>query len=445
MRRTDLVPGFLIAGMAMLAIGLALYAPGVVVDAKARPTSVGLLYGIAALMLFTGFACRSRAGAGLVLVTALGLSTILLAGIWATGVSSGTYIGGLVPFSDARNYLHCGRLVAEGTTFEDSVFCSRRPLFSTLLAGLLMATGQNLRLINVILVIVTTIACFVASLQVQRQHGPLASTVFLLILSLFYRRFVGTLLSEHLGLTLGALGFALLLSGADLKRPSLFLLGCLATALALSARAGPFFVLPLLALWGARYFRRESFLSLRVLAGAAVTMALGVGSSVGLSAALGRADGAFSNFSYVLYGLVAGGGWQRALQDHPEVLALDRGEHPAKIYALALELLRGDPWSLGTGAWRAWRAFLGWYPFSFVGRTAALLLVAMATVGIVRSGPEKTAGRLSCSRHGLGSAAVGAVRAPLGCELHEGVRCHTAAHRGPARPGHRVAEHDAGR
>ena len=122
-----------------------------------------------------------------------------------------------------------------------------------------------------------------------------------------------------------------------------------------------------------------------MLAGAVGTMALGVGSSVGLSAALGRADGAFSNFSYVLYGLVAGGDWQRALQDHPELLALDRGEHPAKIYALAVELLRGDPWSLGRGAWRAWRAFLGWYPFSFVDRPAALLLVAMAAVGMVRA------------------------------------------------------------
>ena len=127
MRRTDRVPGILIAGLGdRLPSALAVYAPGAVVDAGlASPTSVRLLYGVAALLLFTGFAWRSRAGAALALVTALSLPTILLAGIWATGVSSGAYIGGLVPFSDARAYLHCGRLVAEGTTFEDLPFSVR--------------------------------------------------------------------------------------------------------------------------------------------------------------------------------------------------------------------------------------------------------------------------------------------------------------------------------
>ena len=257
-----------------------------------------------------------------------------------------------------------------------------------------MATGQNLRLVNVILVIVTTIACFVASLQVQRQYGPWASTVFLLILSLFYRPFVGTLLTEHLGLALGALGFALLLGGADLRRPSLFLLGCLATALALSARAGAFFVLPLLALWGARYFRRESFLSARVLAGAVGTMALGVGSSVALSAALGRADGAFSNFSYVLYGLVAGGDWRTALQDHPELLSFDRGEHPAKIYALAVELLRERPLEPREGSLaRLARVSRARIPSASSASAARRrLLMAMAIGWDGARGPKKIAG-----------------------------------------------------
>lgn len=395
MRRGKRIATVLLAALAMLAVSLAVYAPSALVDAGlASRTSVRLLYGVAALLLFTGFAARSRAGAALALATALSLPALLLAGNWGTGASPGAYICGLVPFSDARAYLHCGRLVAEGATFEHLPICSRRPLFITLLAGLLMATGQNLRLVNLILVMVTAVACFVASLQVQWRYGPWASTVFFLVLSLFYRPFVGTLLTEHLGLALGALGFALLLRGADLRRPSLFLLGCLATAFALSARAGAFFVLPLLALWGGRYFRRESFLSARVLAGAVVAMAIGVGSSVGLSAALGRADGAFSNFSYVLYGLVSGSDWRKALQDHPELVSFERVEHPARIYALAVELLRSDPWSLGRGAWRAWRAFLGLYPFSFVGvgPPVAVVLAAMAMVGIVRASRRRLAG-----------------------------------------------------
>ena len=134
------------------------------------------------------------------------------------------------------------------------MICSRRPLFTALLAGLLRMTGENLRVVNALLMIVTNASFVVACLSLRRQYGPLAGTVSLLVLCLFYRPFVGTLLTEHLGLALGALGFALLIDGADLWRPSLFLFGCLATSLALSARAGAFFVLPMLALWGAATF-----------------------------------------------------------------------------------------------------------------------------------------------------------------------------------------------
>ena len=63
------------------------------------------------------------------------------------------------------------------------------------------------------------------------------------------------------------------------------------------------------------------------------------------------------------------------------------------IYGLALDLLRSDPWRLWRGAGRAWAAFLGPYPFSFVERrSAAWLTRGMATVGFARAAREEIGG-----------------------------------------------------
>ena len=131
-------------------------------------------------------------------------------------------------------------------------------------------------------------------------------------------------------------------------------------------------------------------MSVGVLVSAIGVMVLGVGSSVWMSATLGRANGAFSNFSYVLYGLLVGGDWRSALQDHPELLSIDRGEHPRMIYGLALDLLRSDPWRLWRGACRAWsELFTG----SWAGHPNGVrVLIAMSTVGAARAAFRRSAG-----------------------------------------------------
>ena len=190
--RTELVPGILIAGLATLVVSLTVFVPRVVVDAGLDSrTSVHPLHLVAALLLFVGFTCWSRLGTALVLATTIGLSALVLAGIWGTGASSGAYIGGLVPFSDARAYLHCGRLVAEGGTFEHLMICSRRPLFTALLAGLLRMTGENLRVVNALLMIVTNASCrrrvFVAEASIRAPGGYRVSAGSLPLLSTVHR------------------------------------------------------------------------------------------------------------------------------------------------------------------------------------------------------------------------------------------------------------------
>ena len=60
---------------------------------------------------------------------------------------------------------------------------------------------------------------------------------------------MGSLLSENLGLALGAAALALLWDGVQSGRRWLLALGLFTLALALNARAGAFFALPALVIW----------------------------------------------------------------------------------------------------------------------------------------------------------------------------------------------------
>jgi len=131
------------------------------------------------------------------------------------------------------------------------------------------------------------------------------------ILFLFYRRFIGTTLTENLGLSLGAVGLAVLWRGSRERQHARVLIGIFLLSLALNARAGAFFVLPLLVLWGMWLFRGRSRLSLRFLVEGIGVVLLAFAINLLLLKVLApEGSTAFSNFSYTFYGLVVGGkGW----------------------------------------------------------------------------------------------------------------------------------------
>ncbi|MBA3072572.1 MAG: hypothetical protein FP831_03180 [Anaerolineae bacterium] len=67
----------------------------------------------------------------------------------------------------------------------------------------------------------------------------------------------------------------------------------------------------------------------------------------------------FSNFSYTLYGVVAGGkGWMQILIDHPELAQLDDVSRSAQTYALVLEAWKAHPFSIIVGAFKNWFDYL---------------------------------------------------------------------------------------
>jgi hypothetical protein len=301
---------------------------------------------------------QNQFGAFASLCVTLVLFALPLTGLWNSGFSDPAALGGLLPLSDGAAYYHDAQLVLAGGQL--GAVSAGRPLFPGMLVTLLGLTGQNLQATLAILVMVNAIACFLFAREVQRSHGAIAGVVVLAVLFLFYTRFSGTTWTENLGLALGTVSFALLWRGVRVQSVNLILLGILLLTLALNARAGAMLILPVLVAWGSWFFRGSTKFSLRFLVLATGAVLSGFAINFFVLLALGQSDAvAFSNFSYVLYGLALGGkSWMQVMTDHPELKNLELNERSQEIYQLAFEAIRSNPTNLFRGALRAWSEYL---------------------------------------------------------------------------------------
>ena len=290
----------------------------------------------------------------------LSVFSIVLVGMWQAGVSDFHILGGLLPYSDAQGYYTDALRLLHGQRF--SIFSSRRPLFPAFLAAILGATGLDLRVALFLLTAMSVLAICFAVREVQHSLGVPAGILMLLCLFMFYRRYIGSTLTEHLGLTFGCLAFALIWRGTVARRSGPVVFGLFLMSLGLNARTGTFLILPALVLWATWEFRGPSKSMPRILGGGIAAVVLGFAVNGLVLRAVGTPGAAYSNFSYVLYGLVFGGNWSLVLQQHPELATLAPVEQANRVYALAWEAIRMNPLALIAGSVRAWTAF-------FVGRS----------------------------------------------------------------------------
>lgn len=295
-----------------------------------------------------------------------GLGTVTLLALWHSGLSDGFTLAGLFPYSDAAGYFSDAQRILAGEPI--TAFSSRRPLYAAFLAGLLKITGNNLRwaLWLQTLLVSCSIGCVTWGL-LKRIRNTFSASVFGMLLWLFFRRFIGTTTTEHLGLLLGAFGFLAIFEAVHDRSIRFFTLGLFTTGLALNARAGAFFVLPSLLVWGGRYFAKQNHRVSWPLLGmgcTAIVLSFCVNYGV-LILSGGRPGLAFSNASFTLYGLVHGGNWQLALAQHPELGAVEPQQQAISVFQLVLAQIGAHPFSLIKGALRAWVSFLP-QVFSFV-------------------------------------------------------------------------------
>jgi hypothetical protein len=327
-------------------------------------TGFTLVIPLATIAIYLAFRLRGWLGEVASLTLTLALFAFPLAGLWASGQSQPTVLSGLIPLYDAEAYYIDSLRLLAGQDF--SIFSARRPLFPGLLSALLFVTGRNLMTTLAILTAMVALACYLAAKEIRRIHRPEAAVFVLIIVFLFYRAHSGLTMSEHLGVALGSLGFGLLYRGAAEYRQRIIWLGLLTTTLALNARAGAFFILPLLVIWAGLLFREHGQrFSWKAFLSCSTAVIIGFAFNLLLVRVLAGPSGVpFSNFSYTFFGLASGGKyWTYIFEVHPEVQALTGLEKSRRIFQLAFELIRRNPWLLVQGALFNWKMLFSnsWY------------------------------------------------------------------------------------
>ena len=284
------------------------------------------------------------------------LFELSLVGLWSSGQSEVYVLNGVLPWNDANHYFTDALRVLAGGSME--AFSTRRPLAPLFFSLLLFFTGGNVQAVQVFLALLSAFSCYVAGREIQREFNTLTAVFFTLLLFLFSRRFTGMLMTENLGMPLGTLGFVLLLRGARNRNLSSLLVGILALTLALNARAGAFFAVPLIALWISWFFcNRFKHLGKNLLLITAVILGFAVN---GIAFRLVSPPGAmlFSNFADTLYGAVVGGkGWEQVSRDYPEIENMPEDQRAGVIYSLTWDHFKQEPQLLAKGAFSSWIEF----------------------------------------------------------------------------------------
>ena len=272
----------------------------------------------------------------------------------SSGLSNATVLGGFIPYKDGYYYYNGAEMLLNGQRIPPGGLQGAfRPLFPGLLSLLLTFTGRNLLGALVIMVALTALTVWLAADCLNDQFGPLPAALFFSLTYAFIRPMIGDTLTEVPSLAFACLALILLLRAARSRRPADAAWGGVMLTLAISIRAGAFFMLPFLILWLGWLFRGERKFSWRmaIIFGLIIVAAFGA-FNVLLPHLITEQSGAtFGNFSWMLYGQAVGGA---GFQYHLQALGTDDS---VVVLQAALQKIRTYPLGLLIGFYKSYRDF----------------------------------------------------------------------------------------
>lgn len=245
-------------------------------------------------------------------------------------------LGGLLPMRDANEYYQGAQNLLRGFPLEFTA--AYRPIFTSFLSTVMLAVNGNLQAALVLLVGLNALAAYFVAAEIRRAlNSGIAAALFLVLGYMFYKRFGGTLLTENLGFFLGNIALVFLIRGAAGRKLDRLLYGLFLLTIALNARAGAFFILPIVAFWAGLSLRNERGFW-RPFIYAVLVVAAGMAANLALAKFVNASTSStFSNYSFTLYGLAVGNkGWEQIAIDHP-------GAGTGEIYELTFKLIRENP------------------------------------------------------------------------------------------------------
>ncbi len=324
---------------------------------------------------------------------------LALTGLWASGQSEPYVVSGLIPYNDAATYYNDANRLLDGSLLSET--SSRRPLAIGFLGALLGLTGRNLQNALAFLALIEAAASVYMMLEIRRARGPATGALTFWIVFLFARRFIGTTMTESLGLAFGALSLAFFCRGVTRRSLSFILAGLFLLTASLNIRAGAFFILPLLVLWIGWLFREKRWFAWKPAGLGVLVIIAGFGVNSLVLRLVGTSDGmAFGNFAESLYGLASGGErWSYVYTEIEEARTMPEKERFELIYRKSFELIRQNPMGIVQGSLHQWSLLFSdtWFSvYAYVGgenaegnRYIHWALYALCAVGLVQAARKR--------------------------------------------------------
>ncbi len=282
------------------------------------------------------------------------LFALPLAYHWNQGTSNANIIAGFIPYKDGFYYYNGAQMLLAGRPIgADGLQGAFRPLLPGLMSVMLLITNHNLMIGLAVRTILLAFSCLLAAMAIRSRYGTLPAALFFGLLVAFIRPLVSYSLTEIPSLAFSCLSLILLFEAVDRKSIIDGVLGSLMLVIAISVRAGPFFMLPMLALCVGWVFRKENRFNLWAAGGFLLLVAVEFAAANLVFPRLVTSGGSstFGNFSWMLYGQAVGGaGWDY----HYQVLGTHDG---GIVMQAALERLRAYPQGLLIGSLKAYRDF----------------------------------------------------------------------------------------
>lgn len=306
------------------------------------------------------------------------VSFLLVLNAWSgfyvfSSFNSYSTLGGLIPHSDALMYYWGAENILNGGLLD--TWNLRRPINALFLSVRLWMTGDSY--VGALLIQMALFS-FCLSLVIYEFTRTISWVSVIFFGAFFFG--IGffvlyTSLSEAFGMSLGLLSFLLLWTGQRDQNIFSFSFGMFLLTAALNARAGAFFVLPMIFLW--ILFQDLAFKKKWILG--ALTGVLGAFFYNKLLLWLYSDHSTFanlhSNFSYTIYGLAAGGkGWQHSY-NIPGIHSLSEAEQAKLVYQETIKLIMNSPVDLIKGLIKNFIIFVRThlYPFELISPDVSFL------------------------------------------------------------------------
>jgi hypothetical protein len=280
-----------------------------------------------------------------------GLFAASLAAVWqfeGTPIEGVSFIGGLLPYSDANGYWKDMMRLIHGHPVTYSVIFKRIVPTSTG-AVLYRLSGKNLQLTLLELALLWGISTWMVSVEVRKSIGRTAAAVVVLLGWGYFNTypFAGTLLSENLAYILGAGGAAVLLFAMRKRSPWAMGLGVLLVTHAINSRTGAVFVIPAVIVWAALNLEKKYRIKF-VLGVVALIVLLNLyvdflGVIFGTAAANSASNANFYSLVSLVWGRITGSDYMELYRLYPEMKLMDYGAQTEFVVVLLKELIVDRP------------------------------------------------------------------------------------------------------